>query len=110
MELERARQYCLSKPHAEESLPFGPDTLVMKVNNKIFAILPLESERVRLNLKCDPSYAIELRDQYEGDIIPGWHMNKKHWNSVYLDGHLKESLIKSLIDHSYDLIAHKKSK
>ncbi|MEP7267604.1 MAG: MmcQ/YjbR family DNA-binding protein [Saprospiraceae bacterium] len=103
MNLEEFRIYCLSKPNTEETIPFGPDALVFKTNGKIFAITNLAEERFRVNLKCDPDYAIELRDEYE-EIIPGWHMNKKHWNTIYLDGDLKLKLIKELIDHSYELI------
>ena len=109
MDIEKVRIYCLSKQGAEETMPFGPDALVMKVNGKVFAILPLASERVRINLKCDPNYAIELRDE-NTDIIPGFHMNKKHWNTLLLDGNLREAFVKKLIDHSYDLIFSKNSK
>ena len=94
----------LSKPGVEEGTPFGPDTLVFKVMGKIFAITGLDSEDFRVNLKCDPDRAIELREQYP-QIIPGWHMNKQHWNTVYFEDGLSDKLLVELIDHSYDLIA-----
>jgi predicted DNA-binding protein (MmcQ/YjbR family) len=106
MNLDQLRNYCLSKPDTNESLPFGPDTLVYSVKGKLFALTSLTGERSRVNLKCNPDYAIELRDQYD-DIIPGWHMNKKHWNTVYLDGHLKTRFIQELIDHSYEQVIAK---
>ena len=106
MNLEQLRTYCLSKPDSEETLPFGPDTIVFTVKGKAFALTAIESDRTRVNLKCEPEYAIELRDQYE-EIIPGWHMNKKHWNTVYLDGSLKMKFIHALIDHSYEQILAK---
>lgn len=109
MNLEQLRTYCLSKPDSEETLPFGPDTIVFTVKGKAFALTAVESERTRVNLKCDPEYAVELRDKYE-DIIPGWHMNKKHWNTVYLDGSLKTKFIHALIDHSYEQVLAKMPK
>ena len=109
MNFDQLRTYCLSKPDVQESLPFGPDTVVYSIKGKLFALTSLSSERCRVNLKCDPDYAIELRDQYD-DIIPGWHMNKKHWNTVLLDGNLKIKFIHELIDHSYDLIMAKMPK
>ncbi len=106
MNLEQLRIYCLSKPDTEETLPFGPDTIVYTVKSKAFTLTGVDADPSRVNLKCDPEYAIELREQYH-DIIPGWHMNKKHWNTVYLQGELKDKLIKELIDHSYELVLAK---
>ncbi len=103
MNIEEFRTYCLSKKGTEESLPFGPETLVLKVGNKIFAITGLDSEDFSINLKCDPALAIELRENYPC-VQPGYHMNKKHWNTVHVDGSVKDALIKKWIDHSYDLI------
>ncbi len=100
MELEQIRNYCIAKPGVTEELPFGPDTLVFKVMGKIFAITGIEDFEF-INLKCDPDRAIELREQYDS-IKPGYHMNKKLWNSVYPE--TGEKLILELIDHSYDLI------
>lgn len=93
----------LSKAHVSEETPFGPDVLVYKVGGKMFALLTIEEVPVRMNLKCDPERAMDLRDRYEG-IIPGYHMNKKHWNTLVLDQILSEKLIRELIDHSYDLV------
>ena len=88
----------------EETLLFGPDTLVYKVMGKAFALTGLDNEVFRVNLKCDPEKAIELRDEYPGQIIPGWHMNKKHWNTVFFEDGLPEKLLQELIDHSYHLV------
>jgi len=103
MNLEELIQYCNAKPNATESLPFGPDALVFKVYEKIFAITALNEDKCSVSLKCDPDYALELREKYE-EIIPGFHLNKKHWNTVSLDGRLKTTFIKELIDHSYQLV------
>jgi predicted DNA-binding protein (MmcQ/YjbR family) len=102
MTLESLRDYCLSKPQTTEDTPFGPDTLVFKVMGKIFALTSLDTDELRINLKCNPELAIQLREEYEA-VQPGYHQNKKHWNSVYLAG-LKDSLIKQWIDHSYDQV------
>jgi predicted DNA-binding protein (MmcQ/YjbR family) len=103
MNIEQIREYCLSIPGVTEDMPFGEDTLVFRVGNKIFALINLDGE-TRINLKCDPSRAIELREEYPS-IIPGYHMNKQHWNTLIMDGRLKRELITSLIDHSFELIA-----
>ncbi len=108
MELEAFRSYCLSKQGVGETLPFGPDALVFKVMEKVFAIADLNAEVFKVNLKCEPDYALEIREIYE-EIIPGWHMNKKHWNTVSMQGSLKDSFIKELIDHSYNLVFAKLS-
>ncbi len=107
MHIETIRDYCLSKPEAEETLPFGPDTLVFKVNNKAFLFLPLDEEDLRFNVKCDPELALELREQY-ASVLPGWHMNKKHWNTIVVDGTIPAKQIKEWIDHSYELVKGKK--
>ena len=104
MNIETLRDYCLSKPGAEETMPFGPDTLVYKVNNKIFLLVGLDSADLRFNVKCDPDKAIELRDEY-ACVLPGFHMNKKHWNTVVVDGSVSNALLKEWIDHSYTLVA-----
>ena len=103
MDIESLRQYCLSLKATTEDMPFGPDTLVFRVARKIFALTGLDTEKCQVNLKCDPDYALELREQY-ADIIPGYHMNKKHWNTVYCENGLDDKLIRSLIQHSYELI------
>ena len=106
MNVEDLRNYCLSKPATEETLPFGPNTLVFKVAGKMFAAMGLEWEEAAINLKCDPERAEQLRDEYE-DIIPGYHMSKKHWNTVYTERTVEDELIEELIDHSYDLVFSK---
>lgn len=93
----------MSKPEAEESFPFGPDAAVFKIMNKVFGILGVESGVGRLNLKCDPVEAIQLRDVFDA-VIPGYHMNKKHWNTLILDASMPSSEIERQIDHSYSLI------
>ena len=109
MDLESLRNYCLSKKSASEDMPFGEDTLVFRVLGKIFALTSLDTEGCRVNLKCNPDYAIELREKFE-DIQPGYHMNKKHWNTVNCENGLDSALIKSLIDHSYELIVQSMTK
>ena len=107
MNIEQLRDYCLSNPKVTEDFPFDADTLVFKVLGKMFALVPLkkwENGLASINLKCDPEYAIELRAKYES-IEPGWHMSKKHWNSVYIyRAELKPQFIFQLIDHSYDMV------
>lgn len=109
MHIETIRDYCLAKPDVEETLPFGPDTLVFKVNNKVFLLLPLDEEDLRFNVKCDPELALELREQYTS-VLPGWHMNKKHWNTIVVDGTVPAKQIKEWIDHSYELVQGRKKK
>ena len=104
MHVEEFRQYCLQKPGVEEGFPFDETTLVFKVMGKIFTITGLDAIPFRINLKCDPDRAIQLREDHP-QIIPGWHMNKQHWNTVYCEDGLDDRLILELIDHSYDLIA-----
>lgn len=101
MDIETYREYCLSKAGTTEETPFGPDVLVMKVGGKVFALSSIDNFE-SINLKCDPERAVELREQFD-QIIPGYHMNKKHWNTVYIEG-LNQKLIEELIDHSYDLV------
>ncbi len=108
MDITSFREYCLGKPGATEDTPFDEDTLCFKVGGKIFAIIDiLKFESV--NLKCDPELALELRERYEG-VIPGYHMNKKHWNTVSFDGSIPDSLIKEWVDHSFDLVWNSLSK
>ena len=109
MHIEAFVDYCLAKPGVEETTPFGPDTLVMKVMGKMFAATGLDAEEFRVNLKCEPQRALELREQYP-EIIPGWHMNKTHWNTVYFEQGLPEELLRDLIDHSYELVVDGLSK
>ena len=109
MNVESIREYALSKADVEEGLPFGPDTLVFKVAGKIFLLMGLDADPLQFNVKCDPDRAIELRDQY-ACVLPGYHMNKKHWNSIVADGTLTTKQLKEMIDHSYSLVAPKKKK
>ncbi|WP_407524428.1 MmcQ/YjbR family DNA-binding protein [Lacibacter sp. MH-610] len=109
MNIETIRDYCLNKVGAEETLPFGPDVLVYKVNNKAFLLLPLDADTLRFNVKCDPELALELREQYEA-VQPGYHMNKKHWNTIFVDGSIPSALVKEWIDHSYELVKGKKKR
>ena len=103
MDLSAARDLCLSLPGASEDTPFGPEVLVFKTGGKLFALTQPEKFPPRMNLKCDPDRALELRDEHAG-IVPGYHMNKKHWNTVFLDGSVPSALIRELILHSHGLI------
>ena len=103
MDVEEIRQYCLAKNHVTEDMPFGDNVLVFRIGGKIFLLTDLESATTSINLKCDPLRAQALREQYE-QISPGYHMNKKHWNTVICDDLLSRSLIWELIDHSYELV------
>lgn len=106
MNIEEFREYCLRKKGAEEGLPFGPDTLVFKVGGKMFALTSFKEQPFRANLKCDPERAILLREKYQS-VEPGFHMNKRHWNTVYLDtGEIDKAEQLALIDHSYELVVN----
>jgi predicted DNA-binding protein (MmcQ/YjbR family) len=107
MNIEELRAYALSKPGVKESLPFGPDTLVFKVNEKIFLLAGLNENPLAFNVKCDPEKAILLREEY-ASVTPGYHMNKKHWNTITIDGSVSKKLLKEFIDDSYDLVLKKK--
>lgn len=109
MNIEEIRDYCLSKADTEETLPFGPDTLVYRVNGKIFLLMGMDSDPLRFNVKCDPERAQELREQYPC-VQPGYHMNKKHWNTVIVDYSVGSRILKEWIDHSYELVAPKRKK
>lgn len=110
MNIEWLREYALSKEEVTESFPFGEDTLVFKANGKIFLLIALAEIPLRFNLKCDPEHALELREEHPDQIYAGYHMNKKHWNTIIADGKLKTQLIKKLIDESFNLVYHKKKK
>jgi predicted DNA-binding protein (MmcQ/YjbR family) len=103
MDIETLRDYCLSKAGVEETLPFGPDTLVYKVAGKAFVLTSLNADPFRFNVKCDPDLALELREQYSC-VQPGYHMNKKHWNTIIADGSVSNKIIKEWIDHSYQIV------
>ncbi|NPD46564.1 MULTISPECIES: MmcQ/YjbR family DNA-binding protein [unclassified Lentimicrobium] len=102
MNIEEIRAYCLSKPFTTEGFPFGEDTLVFKVHGKMYALANLTKGH-SINLKCEPERAVHLREMHS-EIIPGYHMNKKHWNTINTEGLLSVDLLKELIDHSYDLV------
>ena len=107
MNAEEIRNYSLKKKDVLETFPFGEGVLVFKVNNKIFLLLSITEETVSINLKCDPDKAVELREEYFDVIIPGYHMNKKHWNTIY-PLLIKKSLVLEMIDDSYKLVLNKK--
>jgi len=106
MNIDTFRDYCLHKKGVTENLPFGPDALVFKVMDKMFALVSLNDVPLRANLKCDPERAIGLREEFEEHIFPGYHMNKQHWNTLVLDGRLDPKLVFELIDHSYELVVN----
>ncbi|MGD9931708.1 MAG: MmcQ/YjbR family DNA-binding protein [Mangrovibacterium sp.] len=108
MNIEKLRNYCVSKKGVTEEFPFDETTLVFKVMGKMFALIDLEGD-LTVNLKCDPETAVELRELYSC-VLPGYHMNKKHWNTVLIDGSVNDRLIESWIDHSYKLVAEKLTK
>ncbi|MEX0273433.1 MAG: MmcQ/YjbR family DNA-binding protein [Flavobacteriaceae bacterium] len=103
MNIEEFREYCLTKKGVSEEFPFDENTLVFKVMGKMFALTGLERMPPQVNLKCDPERSEILRAEYEGTIFPGYHMSKKHWNTIVL-GLVPPQLVQELIDHSYDLV------
>ncbi len=109
MNIEEFRGYCLAKKGITEEFPFDEYTLVFKVMGKMFALVPLERLPSQVNLKCDPERAIALREEYDGRIIPGYHMSKTHWNTIMLE-QVPPQLIRELVDHSYDLVVSKFTK
>lgn len=108
MDVDALREYALQLPDVEETLPFGPNNLVFKVKGKMFFLLPLDTLPVQFNVKCSPEEAIELREQYPQSVLPGYHMNKKHWNTVIVDGILSTQQLLQFIAASYQLVAGKK--
>ena len=102
MDIEFLREYCLSKPEVTEGTPFGPNTLVLKVCNKMFCLFSI-NEFKSVNLKCDPERAIELRAEYAG-IRPGYHMSKVHWNTIDFDTDVNDKMVIELVDHSYNQV------
>lgn len=100
------RDYCLSFPGAQETFPFGPNTSVFKVAGKMFALSQLGADPLRVSLKCEPQLAQGLREAH-AEVLPGYHLNKRHWNTVIIDGSLPEQMVKDLIEDSYDLVAGK---
>jgi predicted DNA-binding protein (MmcQ/YjbR family) len=109
MNIEDFRNYCLHKKGVTEELPFDETTLVYKVLGKMFALTDTEGE-FSINLKCNPEKAIELREQFHGSVLPGYHMSKKHWNTILVHGKIPENLIWHWIDESYQLVVNKLTK
>lgn len=107
MHIEDIRDFALSLEDVEESCPFGPNVVVFKTNNKIFLLLPLDTELPQFNVKCNPELAIELRESYPDCVLPGYHMNKKHWNTIVVNGRLDQVFLQNQILHSYKLIRKK---
>jgi len=103
MNVESFRNYCLAKKGVTESFPFDETTLVFKVMGKMFALTGLDNIECTVNLKCDPEYALELRERWP-EVREGYHMSKKHWNTVHFEGGLDEAMLCHLIDHSYELV------
>ncbi|HTB53142.1 MAG TPA: MmcQ/YjbR family DNA-binding protein [Ferruginibacter sp.] len=104
MNIEELREYIVKKPLVTEGFPFGKETLVFKVNNKIFLLASLDAAPLQFNVKCDPDHAVELREEYPENVLPGYHMNKKHWNTIIVDGHLSKKLLLQFVDDSYNLV------
>lgn len=104
MNIEELREYCISKKGVTESLPFGPETLVFKIMGKAFLLTGMDGRPLQFNVKCDPEKAIELREKYTC-VIPGYHMNKKHWNTIIVDGSVSIKLLHKWITDSYNLVA-----
>lgn len=103
MNFEEIRDYCLAKKGAHESFPFDSETLVFKVGGKMFLLTGLENTDLRFNVKCDPELAIELRERYSS-VLPGYHMSKKHWNTIICSNDLSDDFLKEQIDNSYNLV------
>lgn len=108
MNIEDLRDYVLQKAGVEETTPFGPDTLVYKIKGKMFFLMGLDNDPLQFNVKCDPLLAEELREQYPGHVLPGYHMNKKHWNTVVVDGGIPKKQLLQFIDDSYQLVKGRK--
>jgi len=105
MNVETIREYVLQKENVTEGFPFDEETLVIRVKNKMFLLLSLDETPLRFNVKCQPDKAIELREQYPQTVLPGYHMSKKHWNTIVLNGQLSSKIILQMIDDSYTLVA-----
>ena len=104
MTAAKLRKVCLSFPGAYEDFPFGPETSVFKVEQKLFALSALAASPLKVSLKCEPELAVSLRGSYPDSIVPGYHLNKRHWNTVLCDGELSDSMVRDMVEDSYDLI------
>jgi len=109
MNIEQIREHCLKKKGVTEEFPFDEETPVFKVMGKIFLLASLEKIPLQINLKCDPEFAVELRERYD-TVLPGYHMNKKHWNTVTIDNSISPKEVLEWIDHSYELVVNSLSK
>jgi len=103
MNIELLREHALQKPFVTEGFPFGDTVIVFKVKEKAFLLIPLDTDNLQFNVKCDPERAIELREEYPDSVLPGYHMNKKHWNTVIVDGRLSKKQILEMVNDSYRL-------
>ncbi|MEY4702621.1 MAG: hypothetical protein RIR96_518 [Bacteroidota bacterium] len=110
MNVEEIREFAISLPDVTEGFPFGETVLVFKANQKMFLLLPLDESETQFNVKCDPDKAIEWREEFPEAVFPGYHMNKKHWNTVLSNATVSTKLQKEMIKMSYDLVAGKKKK
>ena len=110
MNIESIREYVLRKPSVTEGFPFGGETLVFKTNDKMFLLISMDSTPLQFNVKCDPELAIEWRETYPDQVLPGYHMNKKYWNTIIVEGRMPSKLLWQMIDDSYDLVSKKKGK
>ena len=110
MNIETIREYILQKPEVTEGFPFDEESLVFKVKGKIFMIASLDESPLRFNVKCDPDKAIQQREDYPETVLPGYHMNKQHWNTIVIDGRLTTKQLKEMIDDSYALVDKVKKK
>ena len=106
MDADELRATCLEFPGAEETFPFGPETSVFKVEGKMFALSALDAESLRVSVKCEPELAVSLRAAHAA-VIPGYHLNKRHWNTVIVDGSLTGEVVRDMIEDSYDLVVGK---
>jgi len=104
MNIEILRDYAIQKPFVSEGFPFGDSLIVFKVNDKVFLLVPLDTNPLQFNVKCDPERAIELREEYPDAVLPGYHMNKKHWNTIIVDGALSNKQLLEMVDESYQLV------
>lgn len=106
MNIESIHLFAMGLGEVEETQPFGPDNIVYKINNKMFLLLSTDEIPLRFNVKCNPELALELREEYSS-VIPGYHMNKKHWNTIVVDGNIPTAKLKEFIQHSFDLVKGK---
>ncbi len=110
MNIDDIRNYCLNLPGVYEDMPFGIDNLVFKVGSRMFLLMELDNDPLTINVKCDPIKALDLRERFPMNVKPGYHMNKKHWNTIIINSHLKQQQIQEWIDHSYILVFQKLKK